>query len=61
MSTTALRYSCAERVYAGSALEPAEYCDHEVVEEGALCEAHGGDSLEDAQDRAYSAWKDGEP
>lgn len=51
-------YYCVERIYAGSALEEAEYCDREVAEEDALCEEHGGDALEEAQERAYTDWKE---
>lgn len=51
-------YTCMERISAGSALEPAEYCDREVAEEDAFCDEHGGDALEEAQERAYTDWKE---
>lgn len=51
-------YTCVERIYAGTAIEPAEYCDREVAEEEAFCEDHGGDALEEAQERAHTAWKE---
>lgn len=61
MSTaTTETYTCMERVYAGTVLEPAEYCDNEVAEEEAFCEQHGGEALEDAQERVRQAWKDGD-
>lgn len=53
-------YTCCERTYPGTALEPAEYCENEVAEEDAFCEEHGGDALEEAAERAYQAWKDGD-
>lgn len=49
---------CVAQTYAGSALEPAEYCENEVAEEDAFCEDHGGDALEEAQERAYTTWKE---
>lgn len=59
-STTQETFTCMERIYAGTMREPAEYCDNEVAEDEAFCEEHGGDALDEANERAYQARKDGD-
>lgn len=51
-------YTCAERIYAGTALQPPEYCDNEVDEEEALCDQHNGSEEDEANERAFEAWKE---
>lgn len=51
-------FTCVERIYAGTPLQPAEYCDNEVDEEEALCDEHNGSDESDANERAYQEWKE---
>ena len=46
---------CPAQTFAGSRLEPREFCENEVAEYGDLCELH---DEQDRADEAYEAWKE---